>query len=253
MPHETTTNPATALRLVREAYARTLAVGTVRYDWRTPIEGRVETSAHGHADLRTGTATMTSVTAAPAPTQPPAGEGVLVLDGLITLPGQSEPDELTAHALLVPQDGSLSMVLLSGGPSQDERGNWTGRRSSAPSLAMEVDPVLGSVAGTFHWLAAVTAAEPDEAGGRYRVELDLAELVAGADEHRREAVRLTLDQLQLGLSERSATGIVEIDPATGFVTSFSVGGGTSDDGIDPVLLELRDHGVPVEIVAPLSE
>ncbi len=72
------------------------------------------------------------------------------------------------------------MVLLSGPPTRDERGCWTGSRSSAPGLAMGVDP------------------------------------------------------------------------ASGFLTSLSVAGAGSEDGprIDPVHLELRDHGVAVRIELP---
>ena len=249
---EAITGPADAVRAVLDAYARTLASGTARYSWRTPVDGRVETSAHGHTDLTTGAATMTSVTAVPPSSPPPAGDGVLVLDGLIALPGRNAPDEVTAHALLVPGAGTLSMVVLSGPPTQDDEGRWTGSRSSIPSVAMEVDPLLGSVAATFHWLAAVTGAEPDEIPGRYRVDLDLSKLVDDAGRERRERVRLTLDQLQPGLSAASASGTVEVDPASGLLTSFSVTGGGPEGGprIDPVLLELRDHGVAVRIEVP---
>ncbi|NAZ75491.1 hypothetical protein GTQ99_08660 [Kineococcus sp. T13] len=251
-PDTTTTGPADAVRAVVDAHAHTLAAGTARYTWRTPVDGRVETSAHGHTDLTTGAATMTSATTAPPSSPPPTGDGVLVLDGLIALPGQEAPGEVEAHALLVPQAGTLSMVLLSGPPTLDAGGRWTGPRSSAPALAMEVDPLLGSVAGTFHWLAAVTSAESGETPGRYRVGFDLSRLVEDAGRERREGVRLTLDQLQPGLSAGSASGTVEIDPASGFVTSVGVTGAGPGDGIriDPVLLELREHGAPVRIEVP---
>ncbi len=244
------------MRVVLDAHARTLATATARYSWRTPVEGPVHTSAYGHTDLTTGAATMTTVTTTSPSPPPPAGDGVLVLDGLIALPGQSTPEEMTAHALLVPKAGTLSMILLDGPPTQDEQGRWTSSRADATRLTMEVDPLLGSVAATFHWLAAVTSAEPDDAPGRYRVDLDLSQLVDDAHPQRREMVRLTLDRLQPGLSSGSASrtvsGIVEVDPASGFVTSFSVTTDGPDEGpqIDPVLLELRDHGVAAQVEVP---
>ncbi|WP_432522120.1 hypothetical protein [Kineococcus sp. SYSU DK006] len=71
-PDERTTGPADALRAVLDAHARTLAAGTARYSWRTPVEGAAETSAHGCTDLTTGAATMTSVSAAPRSSRRPA-------------------------------------------------------------------------------------------------------------------------------------------------------------------------------------
>ncbi|NIZ90947.1 hypothetical protein [Kineococcus rubinsiae] len=199
---------------------------------------------------------MTTVSTTFPPPPPPARDGVLVLDGLITMPGRSAPEEMTAHALLVPEGGTMSMVLLDGPPTQDERGRWTSSRTDAPRLTMEVDPLLGSVAGTFHWLAAATSAEPDHAPGRYVVSLDLCKLVDDARPQRREAVRLTLDRLQPGLASGAASGtvagIVEVDLVSGFVTAFSVmaGGLSEEPQMDPVLLELRDHGVAVEVDVP---
>lgn len=256
----TSVGPADPLRVVLGAHARTLATATARYSWRTPVQGPIHTSASGHTDLTTGTATMTTVTSTPPSLPFPAGDGVLVLDGLITLPGQSTPQEMTSHALLIPEAGTLSMILLDGPPIQDERGRWISSRADATRLTMEVDPLLGSVAATFHWLAAVTIAEPGDAPGRYRVSLDLSRLVDDAHPQRREAVRLTLDRLQPGLSSGSASGtvsgtvsgIVEVDPASGFVTSFSVTAEGLQEGaqIDPILLELRDHGVAVQVEVP---
>ncbi|WP_041292324.1 hypothetical protein [Kineococcus radiotolerans] len=272
MHHDmTNAEPADPLRVVLNAHARTLATATARYSWRTPVEDPVHTSAYGHTDLTTGAATMTTVATTFPSLPPPAplgGDGVLVLDGLIALPGQSTPEEVTAHALLVPEAGSLSMILLDGPPTQDDEGRWTSSRTDAPRLTMEVDPLLGSVAATFHWLAAVTSAEPDGAPGRYRVDLDLSKLVDDAHPQRREAVRLTLDQLRPGLSSGSASGtvlgIVEVDPASGLVTSFSVTAEEPDEGpnegsdeqsdegpqIDPILLQLREHGVAVQVEVP---
>ena len=257
MHHDTTSvEPADPLRVVLDAHARTLAAATARYSWRTPVEGPVDTSAHGHTDLTTGAATMTTISTTTASTAPPVGDGVLVLDGLIALPDQSAPEEMTAHALLVPEAGSLSMVLLDGPPTQDDQGRWTSSRTDTPHLMMEVDPLLGSVAGTFHWLAAATSAEPDDVPGRYRVGLDLARLVDDAHLQRRDAVRLTLDRLQPGLSSGptsgTVSGVVEVDPSTGFVRSFAVTAEGLEDGaqLDPVLLELRDHGVAVQVEVP---
>ncbi|MEW1960292.1 hypothetical protein [Kineococcus sp. NPDC059986] len=246
MPHE----PADPLRVVLEAHARTLATATARYSWRTPVQGPAHTTAHGHTDLTTGAATMTTVATGAPP--PPADDGVLVLDGLIALPGQdAPPEEMTAHALLVPEDGTLTMVLLDGPPSPDDQGRWAGARADTPGLPMEVDALLGSVAATFHWLAAATGAEPGDAPGRYRVDLDLSTLVDDAPPHRRERVRLTLDRLHPGLSSASAGGVeavVEIDQSAGLVTSLSVRSvGTQGARIDPVLLELRDHGLPAGV------
>lgn len=257
MQHRTKGSAAAdPLDVVQAAHASTLAAATARYSWRTPVEGPPQTSAHGHTDLTTGAATMTTTTTGPPSPGPPVDAGVLVLDGLVDLPGDGVPPATTAHALLVPEAETLSMVLLDEEPTQDPEGRWSNPRADTPSLTMEVDPLLGSVGATFHWLAAVTSAHPAGTPGSYRVAMDLSKLVDDALPHRREAVRLTLDRLHPGLSTgvsaANVGGTVQIDPTTGFVTSFSVAADEPGEGlwIDPVLLHLRDHGVAVAFAAP---
>ncbi|MFB9376081.1 hypothetical protein ACFFKU_00780 [Kineococcus gynurae] len=237
MPSEPASSPDDALAAVRDAYERTLAARTARYTCRMPAEGPAETTAHGCTDLTTGAATMTSVF--PTPPAPPVGDGLLVLDGLISLPGRTTPDEQTAHALLVPQGESLTMVLLPGPPVPDEAGCWTAP-PGATRLPLERDPVLGSLAATFCWLAAVAAAEPAATPGRFRVRLELARLVDAATPERRDAVRSTLDEVRAGLSSGSVEGVVQVDPGSGLVTSVVTEG-------DSVRLDLHDHGVDVRV------